>query len=549
MFRAVSLFLYGSQDKYHELRKRSVCHTFENWDEIHDFISLENFGNHVLKKEEYCLDMQKDKTFGTSIECMALSQTYKINFNIYFLDKSAKLVNDYITLHNKPLVFSNTTFLQSINILFSGQPNSGHFDLLEEILCFDDSLCSNPSENTKVPFINCSLCNKSFKNNTGLNIHKSKVHQKVNQDITSESTQPSAHSDQFKIKCNQCEKICKNERGLSQHLKIKHKANSTHNLYSSPNVKSFSSDSNLVTNFLSSLRSGTPILKRIPKSARPCISEELTSLLNNCVSKNDFHSWFLLLTFAYAVLKVPEKTKQNKSKSLTTLVKMNLSFWNNNKILPINDFVATFVLKDAKSMKINTQKNENIIKKVESKISDGDISGAIRLLCSEDTLAPNNECTLKKLLEKHPEHEKIQLFLDKSLEENNFNTNILSIKKAISSFKPGSAGGLDALRPQHLKDLVSDELGTFSSNLLLAVSSFMDSVLDGSIPEIIRPIFYGASLCALNKKDGGIRPIAVGLCFRRLVAKIICSSINDLLGTFFFVLINWVLVLKMVAKS
>ena len=34
------------------------------------------------------------------------------------------------------------------------------------------------------------------------------------------------------------------------------------------------------------------------------------------------------------------------------------------------------------------------------------------------------------------------------------------------------------------------------------------------------PFFFGASLTALNKKGGGVRPIAVGYTLRRLVAKL-----------------------------
>ncbi len=37
---------------------------------------------------------------------------------------------------------------------------------------------------------------------------------------------------------------------------------------------------------------------------------------------------------------------------------------------------------------------------------------------------------------------------------------------------------------------------------------------------------YGASLCALDKKDGGIRPIAVGNTFRRLTAKLASASLS-----------------------
>jgi len=42
---------------------------------------------------------------------------------------------------------------------------------------------------------------------------------------------------------------------------------------------------------------------------------------------------------------------------------------------------------------------------------------------------------------------------------------------------------------------------------------------------VIQPVFCGASLCALNKKDGGIRPIAVGSTLRRLIAKAACKAV------------------------
>ena len=44
---------------------------------------------------------------------------------------------------------------------------------------------------------------------------------------------------------------------------------------------------------------------------------------------------------------------------------------------------------------------------------------------------------------------------------------------------------------------------------------------------MVCPVFGGASLCALSKKDGGIRPIAVGCTLRRLVAKAACSAVRD----------------------
>jgi hypothetical protein len=41
------------------------------------------------------------------------------------------------------------------------------------------------------------------------------------------------------------------------------------------------------------------------------------------------------------------------------------------------------------------------------------------------------------------------------------------------------------------------------------------------------PFIFGASFCALKKKDGGIRPIAIGNIFRRLAAKIGCYKLQS----------------------
>lgn len=51
-------------------------------------------------------------------------------------------------------------------------------------------------------------------------------------------------------------------------------------------------------------------------------------------------------------------------------------------------------------------------------------------------------------------------------------------------------------------------------------------MLAGKIPSNLCAITYGASLCAWNKKEGGIRPIAVGNTFRRLTAKLACASVR-----------------------
>ena len=56
--------------------------------------------------------------------------------------------------------------------------------------------------------------------------------------------------------------------------------------------------------------------------------------------------------------------------------------------------------------------------------------------------------------------------------------------------------------------------------LLSALTRLTNLALSGKIPEFARPAFFGANLCALKKKDGGVRPIAIGSIYRRLAARI-----------------------------
>ena len=87
---------------------------------------------------------------------------------------------------------------------------------------------------------------------------------------------------------------------------------------------------------------------------------------------------------------------------------------------------------------------------ITSQLKDGNISTAVRLLCSEDTPAEFTTANGGKLQDKHPlEHmgaripptpenmPALQVYED-------------TVLKAIRSFPAGSAPGPDGIRPQHL---------------------------------------------------------------------------------------------------
>ena len=310
--------------------------------------------------------------------------------------------------------------------------------------------------------------------------------------------------------CSSCGSQHNSKRGLKIHMGKSSHCKSTaesHNPTTMP------------TSFLEALqnhKTNTKLTRRIPKSARQQAAIQYTSLIDRVVDQaSNVDAWEKLALFSFQAFRLPTTPNVIK-KSISSVIKSNLKSAEFPSSNPHQKW-------QAKSLKLV----------VEAKISEGDISGALRTLCSEDVLAPQDETTLKILQEKHP------------LAPNNFSFNVpvpsniagfspssIDIEKAINSFPIGSAGGLDGLRPQHLKDMISKSNGETRVKLLRSIAALISVLLSGNVPESVCPWFYGASLTALKKKDGGIRPIAVGNVLRRLTAKLACqyvqSTANDI---------------------
>jgi len=91
------------------------------------------------------------------------------------------------------------------------------------------------------------------------------------------------------------------------------------------------------------------------------------------------------------------------------------------------------------------------------------------------------------------------------------------VSSAIRSFPAGSAAGPDGIRPQHILDLITcKEAG---QDLVAAITQLVNLLLEGHCPPSAASILFGGRLFALEKKSGGVRPIAIGYTWRRLAAK------------------------------
>ena len=83
----------------------------------------------------------------------------------------------------------------------------------------------------------------------------------------------------------------------------------------------------------------------------------------------------------------------------------------------------------------------------------------------------------------------------------------------------GSGAGLDGIRPILIQQMLSREASESGRYLLHALARLVNLILAGRIPHFVQGTMFGASLCALRKKDGGIIPISVGSFYRRLAGR------------------------------
>lgn len=280
----------------------------------------------------------------------------------------------------------------------------------------------------------------------------------------------------------------------------------------------------------------TRVMKYVPKASRMMAAAKLSVLLDRITTNPDnVDAWQLLLLFTYSCFEVPERGGKRHKASLASKVNKSLS-----DFLTV-DHQGKSVPTSFSNRKSRPNDDNSLAARVSTKIEEGDVRGAIRLAVSVDTLAPYNDATATALRQLHPPRASPTTASPLTTKPDvNYQSNqsdcgtptILTlterdIMNAIKSFPAGSAGGMDGLRPQHLKDMTSPFTGVAGQQLLTSLTEFANMCLAGHVPPSMRPVFYGATLCALAKKGGGVRPIAVGSTLRRLVAKAACRAVRD----------------------
>ena len=96
--------------------------------------------------------------------------------------------------------------------------------------------------------------------------------------------------------------------------------------------------------------------------------------------------------------------------------------------------------------------------------------------------------------------------------------------KSVKSFNKHSGAGPSGMRPFHLKQALTP---VHADQVAEHLTSTITLLIRGQAHADVSPWLCGALLMALPKKDGGLRPIAVGEVLRRLAAKTLCAAFQE----------------------
>ena len=276
----------------------------------------------------------------------------------------------------------------------------------------------------------------------------------------------------------------------------------------------------------------------LPRSVRPLFAKIYAEELRHA-THNGIWGFTRLHLFPNAVLRCPPHGGKKKRYVVKGMLKSRLEQWESGDIMSLwrdarcdASNLTSGVLKSVSVSQRNTRQALTLAR-------EGRYSNAMRTLGSLGTAAPGDLTAICELQQRHPSHD-LPPWVDDI--PPSLTVSSESVLTALCSFPRATSPGASQLQSQHLLDAIEGTTAPVAKVCLDNLSHLMCHLLSGKADVRIAPWFCGAPLTALLKKQGGIRPIAVGEVLRHLASRLCCSHVKSSLPMFYCLAIRLVLV-------
>ena len=141
------------------------------------------------------------------------------------------------------------------------------------------------------------------------------------------------------------------------------------------------------------------VLKRLPRASRDPAARKLASILEEVTTVNSAHSWLRLLRFPRRCLRTPRRGGLRWS--LAKCINQQLAEESDPSPLPAHQ--PPLSRRPGQGHSASQEPLQFLTSRVSEKLEEGDFRGAVRLACSEDSVAREGEASIAALKAKHPD--------------------------------------------------------------------------------------------------------------------------------------------------
>ena len=285
-------------------------------------------------------------------------------------------------------------------------------------------------------------------------------------------------------------------------------------------------------------------LKWCPKAARGEFARELASLLDRIKNQPEqVRNWVLQAMFARCILPAGRGPRAGDAYSQARLVRERLRRWRAGEFVQLWDEAVELTRerprqgrprKRGRPGRRRQQQQEQDEQESQAKrnaerattlAQDGQYTKALQALTSAG-MASHSSANIQVMREKHPPAVARDPTPLPATDLPQLTFTQLEVDKSVKKFRRGSAPGPTGLRPEHLR-VALQAAPARTDRVRKSLTSVVNVMVGGGVPQEVAPYLAGARLHAALKKDGGLRPIAVGNLLRRLVGKCCIARLQD----------------------